>query len=210
MDSMDERNIRITWKDMAEAVSNLLLALMYLLFLYTFLVNYLEQHRISSILFIFVESIFLYFALARRPPKELSVSITAWLFAFAGTFLPLLLRPATQDEAMLGEMLQVAGIVLIGLSILSLGRSFGIVAANRGVVTKGMYGYVRHPLYMSYTVNLVGFLLNNFTAANAVVFALALFAQLVRIQYEETLLIKDAAYRDYAQTTKWRLVPYLY
>lgn len=207
---MDAHDTRITRKGLVEAVSNLLLALMFLLFLRAFLVNYLEYHRISSILFVLVESVFLYFALTRRPPKELSISIAAWLFAFAGTFLPLLLRPTTQGDAILGEAFQVAGVILISLSILSLGRSFGIVAANRGIVTKGMYAYVRHPLYMAYTVNLIGFLLNNFTAANAAVFVVALLAQLVRIQYEEKLLIKDAAYRDYAQTTKWRLVPYLY
>lgn len=209
-DNMEAHNTRITWKSLVEAFSNLFLALMYLLFLYAFLVNYIEHHRVSSILFVLVESIFLYFSLTRRPPKELSISISAWTFAFAGTFLPLLLRPTTQDEAILGEVFQVAGVILIGLSILSLGRSFGIVAANRGIVTKGMYKYVRHPLYISYTVNLIGFLLNNFTAANAAVFVVALLAQLVRIQYEERLLLKDAAYRDYAQATKWRLVPYLY
>ena len=37
---------------------------------------------------------------------------------------------------------------------LSLGRSFGLMPANRGVVSTGMYRLVRHPIYLGYLVTL--------------------------------------------------------
>ena len=56
---------------------------------------------------------------------------------------------------------------------LALGRSFGIVAANRGVVSSGPYRLVRHPIYLGYLVTHAGFLLSNMSARNVLVYAAA-------------------------------------
>ena len=55
-------------------------------------------------------------------------------------------------------------VILIGLILhlgakLNLRRSFGIVPADRGVKTLGLYAFVRHPMYLGYMVAHVGFLL---------------------------------------------------
>ena len=193
-----------------ELTGNLLLALLYALFLSIFLRSFAEHHRLSSLLVALVESAFLYLSVVRRPPREFATTFTAWATAFAGTFIPLLLRPDGSADMMAGTLVQVIGIVFIGFAILSLGRSFGLVAANRGVVTVGMYRHVRHPLYLAYTVYLFGFLLNNPTALNTLIFVAALAAQVARIHQEESVLRHDSGYRTYMEATRWRLLPYLY
>ena len=42
---------------------------------------------------------------------------------------------------------------------ITLGRSFALLPANRGVVSTGVYRIVRHPIYMGYLVTHVAFLL---------------------------------------------------
>ena len=41
---------------------------------------------------------------------------------------------------------------------LTLGRSFGLMPANRGVVSSGIYRFVRHPIYAGYLITHVAFL----------------------------------------------------
>ena len=68
---------------------------------------------------------------------------------------------------------------------LSLGRSFGLMPANRGVVSTGLYRLVRHPIYMGYLITHVGFLLANATFWNVLIFVAADVALMIRAVYEE-------------------------
>jgi len=207
---LDLHYARASWGDVIEAAGKLLLAVMYAFFLYAFIKDFVENQRLSSLLFAIVESLFLYMSVTRRPPVELSTFGPAWLFGYVGTFSPLLLSPSPSVDTNLGPVVQVAGVILIGLAIGSLGRSFGIVAANRGVVISGMYRWIRHPMYMAYFVNIAGFMINNISLNNVAIVFVLVFAQLARIQYEEKLLRKDPVYAQYAERVRWRLIPYIY
>src|SRR5690606_38234917 len=55
--------------------------------------------------------------------------------------------------------LSAAGLLLIIIGKATLGRSFGLMPANRGVVDRGIYGLLRHPIYAGYLVTHVAFLL---------------------------------------------------
>lgn len=138
--------------------------------------------------------------------KQSAFAVTV---AFLGTALPLLVLPV-HDRAV-GPFLPTFLIMLGGsfnlIAKLSLGRSFGLVAANRGVKARGAYRYVRHPMYAAYIINETGFLLYNPSIWNGVVLALAWTAQWLRIREEESLLFKDDSYRTYAQQVRYRLFP---
>jgi protein-S-isoprenylcysteine O-methyltransferase Ste14 len=103
--------------------------------------------------------------------------------------------------------LMSSGIVLQISAKLALGRSFGIVAANRGVKVMGPYRFLRHPMYAGYTMTHVGFLLAMPSLLNAVLYATALVMQIERILREERVLTQDAGYRAFAARVNYRLIP---
>jgi protein-S-isoprenylcysteine O-methyltransferase Ste14 len=193
-----------------ETLINIALAAFYAFFVYRFASHYIETHRLSSLLYVFVESMFFIIAFTRRRPSQVSKSLITWTIAFGGAFLPLLALPTGIGDLFLAQALQILSILLQGYAILSLNKSFGIVAANRGIVTGGFYRLVRHPLYFSYFIGIAGFLINHFSIYNAFLFGVMAMFQLQRIKHEEDLLGQDPAYRAYIKITRWRLLPYIY
>lgn len=149
----------------------------------------------------------------RRPPAQVSKSVPVWIAAYLGTFGASLLRPGGPRLWWLdggGLFLQGLGVLVGALSLAALGRSLGLVPAHRGLVASGVYGLVRHPLYASYVLADLGYLLQSPRPWNAAVLAVVWACQLVRIVSEEKLLATDAAYRAYALRTRWRLIPGLW
>jgi protein-S-isoprenylcysteine O-methyltransferase Ste14 len=146
----------------------------------------------------------------RRPPREVSKNAGVWVVAFLGTFGASLLRPGGTDVGWLdavGLGLQGIAIALGAVSMKALGRSLGLVPANRGLVTSGAYRVVRHPLYASYVFAEVGYLLQSPRWWNFGVIALVWACQVMRIVSEDRLLSHDPDYGDYRTRTPWRVIP---
>jgi protein-S-isoprenylcysteine O-methyltransferase Ste14 len=132
--------------------------------------------------------------------------------AVAGTFATMLLMPGTALPGM-----ELAATLLLGLGLvisiaakLQLRRSFGLVAANRGVKTRGVYGLVRHPMYLGYFLSQWGMLLINWSWWNGGLLALWSVLQIARIHAEERVLCEDPAYRGHCERVRHRLVPLVY
>lgn len=93
----------------------------------------------------------------------------------------------------------------------TLGRSFGLLPADRGVVTAGPYALVRHPIYLGYLVSHIGFLSANFCVRNLIVLGGLYGLQMVRMVLEERVLrASSPAYAGYAEAVRWRFVPGLF
>jgi protein-S-isoprenylcysteine O-methyltransferase Ste14 len=150
--------------------------------------------------------------IVRRSPWVVSRSPRAWAAALIGTFGMLAARPAYHPigglELLYGGM-QLVGAVVAGAAVISLGRSFGIVAANRGIRTGGLYRIVRHPLYSAYVLTETGYLLENPSFRNWCLFGIVMVFQAIRIVEEERTLAEDPAYREYCRHVRSRIVPYL-
>jgi protein-S-isoprenylcysteine O-methyltransferase Ste14 len=170
-----------------------------------------QQSWVSALLLV-GELLVIFFVVFGRRASESSTSTREWLIAFGGTAAPLMVAPGGTQIAPTGV---IAALFLIGITLqvaakLNLNRSFGIVPANRGVVTTGFYGIVRHPVYASYLIGHVAFLLLNPTPWNACVYATALALQIARMGAEEGLLSRDPAYAAYRESVRYRLVPGVY
>jgi protein-S-isoprenylcysteine O-methyltransferase Ste14 len=147
--------------------------------------------------------------LVRRPARTVSRHALDWVAAYAGWLTGLLIRPNGAHlawAASAGLWVQVAGLLLWALAFSRLGRSYGIVPADRGLVTSGPYAVVRHPLYSAYIVGGLGYLMQSASIWNAAVDVVTVGWQLVRIVREERHLRGDE-YAPYRARVRWRLCP---
>jgi protein-S-isoprenylcysteine O-methyltransferase Ste14 len=159
----------------------------------------------------FVEAWVAVLFLVRRPTERVSRNALAWVAAPIGTFAMLLARPDAGGLPELPcEALQLVGVALALTSLGTLGRSFGLVAANRGIKTGGPYGLVRHPAYTGYLITYLGYVAENPSLRNIALLCLGTAFQVVRISEEERVLSGDEGYRAYRGAVRFRLVPYVY
>ncbi len=174
-----------------------------------FLDAYLETGHIFLLCQLLTEFLVIGFILARRFSTEVSLNPADWCVAVAGTILPLLIAPGGEPlvPIVLSNVIILTGMVTNIWAKLSLRRSFGVVAANRGVKTKGPYSLIRHPMYFGYVVTHVGFFLYNPTFHNLVIYLAALTFQVFRILAEERTLSKDPKYQLYSSEVRYRLIP---
>jgi protein-S-isoprenylcysteine O-methyltransferase Ste14 len=100
-----------------------------------------------------------------------------------------------------------AGLFLIIAGKMALGRSFGLMPANRGIVCRGVYRLMRHPIYAGYLVTHAAFLIAHPTGWNLLVLVTSDTALLVRAIYEERTLARDPEYASYMTTVRWRVLP---
>lgn len=150
------------------------------------------------------------FILIRRS-GQVALTPYAFVIGFLGTAFPLFVRPVPGTHmGPLSIGIMSFGLALSFASKLALNRRFGIVAANRGVQTKGPYAFVRHPMYAGYVITQVGFLVSSPSPWNFLTYACAFSFQVMRIFEEEKLLCQDEAYLAFTHRVKYRVVPGLF
>jgi protein-S-isoprenylcysteine O-methyltransferase Ste14 len=208
---MDDPVRRITGRGLREAAGNLVAALLYLAFASVHLRAFALSHRPSLLLLVGVETLVAVLFLLRSPAERTSTSPYAWLTTLGGTFTPLLLRPPeAAGDVPLGQLVQCVGAALSVYALMSLNSSFGLLPAVRKVRIQGPYRFVRHPLYATYTIQQLGYLVSNATLANLAIVAVAFAFQVLRVHEEERVLSTVPAYESYKQRTRWRLIPLVF
>ncbi|MDR0245690.1 MAG: isoprenylcysteine carboxylmethyltransferase family protein [Burkholderia sp.] len=143
-------------------------------------------------------------------PKRRDWHPVAVCFSLGGSFYCLTYQLTASTQLIpewAGSVWQVCGIALQLFAKLSLGRSFGLLPANRGVVSTGAYRFMRHPIYAGYLLSEFGFLLANFSTRNLLTIGIWMLLQIGRIRMEERVLSEDADYRAYKTKVRYRLIP---
>jgi protein-S-isoprenylcysteine O-methyltransferase Ste14 len=191
---------------------NVIGAATYILSCSFLILDFGTNFRISSLFMLVRRFIYaLLFVTRKTPPKKTNTSPRDWLIAFCGSYLPNLIVPSpVMHDIWYFQLLQGVGFIICLLGAVALNESFGVVAANRGIKSNGIYGYVRHPIYAGYFVESVTFIAQNFTFDNIIVMIIWMAFQLRRIYVEELCLAEDPDYRAYMKKVRWRLVPFVY
>ena len=166
--------------------------------------------HVTGLLLLASEALVVAFTLVRRSAGVVDRSWNARILTTFSTFGPPLLRP-TEVSAAAPEAFTIAisaiGLMIVVLGKLSLGRSFGLTPANRGIVSTGLYRFVRHPIYLGYLITHIGFVIAFPADWNLAVLVAADVALLLRAICEERTLALDEAYRAYMTRVRWRIVP---
>ncbi len=158
---------------------------------------------------------------------EQSVGRQGWLVALTTLvqlvlilFLPfgdrrgLLVLPRLEFLRYIGLALAILGGVVRGVAVHTLGKQFSAYVTlqrDHKLVQAGIYGVVRHPIYLSFLLTLPGTALVFRSWLVIPAFFLAGLFAAVRIPQEEKLLQENFGeqFEAYRQRT-WRLVPRVY
>lgn len=197
-------------KSLLDALINTLAVILMLLALYRSWNVFLGGHWLSASGAIAFYMLLLILFLLRKPSKEAVTSPRHFLLAMGGTFLPLAMQFSDHPDptlTLISVPVEIAGMAISLVALASLGRGFGVVAANREIKTEGLYRFVRHPLYTGEALWFLSLVLQNFSLLNLAVYIVQVGCQVMRMRDEEGLLRKDPVYEEYFGRVRYRMIP---
>jgi protein-S-isoprenylcysteine O-methyltransferase Ste14 len=201
-------NIRTA--DVADIGARLVVIALFTLLAIRIGADFLATGRLTGLLLLASETLVVVLTVLRRSTAIVDRSYRARVLTALSMLGPVLVRPSTiaaLAPELFTVLLSAAGLLVVITGKLSLGRSFGLMPANRGVVSSGVYRLVRHPIYLGYLVTHAGFVAANPTLWNIAMLVFADVALMWRAVCEEQTLQRDEAYRAYQQTVRWRVLP---
>lgn len=117
--------------------------------------------------------------------------------------------------AWLGAFLFLSGQAVLFIAHRALGRNFAsslVIRENHKLVSSGIYGYVRHPIYSGFWLWALGqaLLLPNWFAGSTGIVGFSIL-YILRVGHEEKLMLETFGdqYRSYMESTP-RIVPHLH
>jgi protein-S-isoprenylcysteine O-methyltransferase Ste14 len=148
----------------------------------------------------------------RRPPVRVTPNPWYWLLAFVATYGILFVNAFAWNGRPLVPSIVTNGLALLSIAIfvyarLSLGRSIGFVPANRGIVTRGAYRFVRHPIYSGLFVAMLAFVLRNYSPLTLLMASTIVVLFMIKSIVEERFLRADAEYAAYLHRVRRRWIP---
>jgi protein-S-isoprenylcysteine O-methyltransferase Ste14 len=199
------------WRNrLSEPLSRVAVGALFTLLSINLLGDFLRTGRVTGLLLLSSEALVVVLTVVRRRARLVDRSVIAATMTSISIGAPAMLRSvATGGLApdVVTAIVSAVGLTVIIAGKMTLGRSFGIVPANRGVVARGPYTLVRHPIYAGYLVTHVAFLAAHPRPWNLAVVLVADAALVLRALLEERLLTADVEYEAYCRRVGWHLVP---
>jgi protein-S-isoprenylcysteine O-methyltransferase Ste14 len=148
----------------------------------------------------------------RRPPVRISTNPFYWVVAIAASYWGLLILSVEDPGRRLVASWTVLLLYPLGVFMdvwgrLSLGRNIGVLPAQREIVDRGAYRWVRHPIYTAVFLMVIAGMLRTFSAWNLLLYSLAVILFVARTLAEEEFLRTDSAYSAYMRRVHWRWFP---
>ncbi len=171
---------------------------------------------ITDWIYVLQHFIVLWIALTRPQPKVRDYSLAssmAVVVAYAYPYAQVIyLRwsPGHVASPLAGLVLVTLAAGLSLVSLLTMGRLFGVRPALRGLVTSRPYRFVRHPMYLSYIVADVGYNLQEWNFVTLLLVLVGWMSLVYRIQAEERLLSQHPEWPIYVGLVRYRLFPGLW
>jgi protein-S-isoprenylcysteine O-methyltransferase Ste14 len=147
---------------------------------------------------------------ARFAPRSVTINLRTIVATGGMMIIPCFMRPtdlSTGALATTGLIFELLGVVLTQISRVYMGRSFGLLPANRGIVSKGPFRWVRHPIYLGWLVLSIGYATCYLNDRNVILILITLAFMIWRIDQEEAHLSADPEYRTYMDRVRYRLLP---
>lgn len=194
----------------SELAARALVGTLFVLLCINLLGDFLRTRHVTGLFLLTSEALVVVLTIVRRPAGIVDRSALARVVTAVSLIGPPLLR--TVDGRSLAPdpltaIVSVLGISLVIFGKMTLGRSFGIAPANRGIVAAGPYLWVRHPIYTGYLITHVAFLIAHPSTWNAGLIVVSDTALVIRALYEERVLKLDERYRAYCSRVGWHLMP---
>ena len=148
----------------------------------------------------------------RTAPVRVTPNPWYWLLAFLASYWGLFTAAFAQKGVALTPGVVTNSISILSLVIavyarLSLGRNIGLVPAQRDIVSRGAYRFVRHPIYTGLIISYLGFTLRMFLPLNLTMALIVIGMFVVKSFIEEGFLRVDPEYADYLARLRWRWFP---
>ena len=181
-------------------------------FLAQYFIEAWAEHRLDfvEVAFGIENAVWLVIIVARNAHRAIDRNLLHQAVALCAFFSGLAyLDQVTEEAALLAaaKIVILVACVLSTVTLLNLGRSFGILIALRTVKTGGLYAVVRHPMYATDILWKIGMLLKKPCAINAAIFAASVACYVYRALLEERFLAAQPEYREYMARVKYRFIP---
>lgn len=172
--------------------------------------DYLKTGRLTGLLFLLSEGLVVVLTVIRRPARAVDRSFVSRALTLISLLAPTMMRATSKTPLvpdLVTAMVSTVGVAIVIMGKVTIGRSFGIVPANRGIVAKGPYNVVRHPIYAGYLLSHAATLVAYPGLRNACIILAGDICLVLRALAEERMLSSDREYRVYCGRVAWHLVP---
>lgn len=132
------------------------------------------------------------FFLIRREESERNGSPLIACIAYISSGLPLLYFSApygieTNIVKLSADLFAIVGFLIVTWATIDLGTKLGVSPAKRGdKCVKGLYRFIKHPMYVGYAIAQVGWIFIN--ELNVVIYLVSISLFLIRSKYEDRIL----------------------
>lgn len=154
--------------------------------------------------------------LTRRTATRVSLRPWDWFITAGRTYWPFAMYYTLDVTHAVALAPFVVSNTVFWMSILfmmyarfDLGRSIGLVPAHRGLVTTGVYGWVRHPIHTAQIAFYIAHSIRYFSPWNVLIIGIGIAFVFAKTLVEEKFLKEDEEYREYCRKVPWRWVPWI-